>query len=183
MYVTTTVRSSTSNVSPDTLYLDELLTKPIPVPTAREMYVVQGALLIYNDETGYFEVDYDFETREEALIKKLSLYHVNEDTKADKQDNILLKLKNSASDIATIRIYNAGSEDEPIYKIQSIVVRASHGVPEDAQTYNLNNWIKGNLSSSVMDLNGYKITYIGTMGAYFVLAKDEVFQPHPYQVL
>ena len=32
--------------------------------------------------------------------------HVDEDTEANKIDNILLKMKNSASDVATVRIYD-----------------------------------------------------------------------------
>jgi hypothetical protein len=34
-------------------------------------------------------------------------------------------------------------------------------------------WIKDELTAQEMGLEGYKITYIGTMGAYFVLATDE----------
>jgi hypothetical protein len=60
------------------------------------------------------------------------------------------------------------------YQIQSIVVKASHGTPEEADHYSLNEWINGELTSEKMDLHSYSVTYIGTMGSYFVLSKDEV---------
>ncbi|MEE1084300.1 MAG: hypothetical protein UH850_11305 [Paludibacteraceae bacterium] len=155
-------------------------------------------------------------TSTNALIKKLNQYHVDEDTKADDNDHILLKLKNSSSDVATIRIYddhNAiaseyneyynyySKNDKGVfakidikdgndfntqkanfggnlytnnYQIQSIVVRASHGTPEDADPYTMRAWINGELTAEKMNLSQYDVTYIGTMGAYFVLAKDEV---------
>lgn len=215
-YYDGTITTGTASVSPDKLYLDEGLTKPIPTPSNKDMYVVQGVLLVYNKDTKLFKVDSDFTTRKTALIDKLNQYHVDEDTEANKQDNILLKLKNSASDIATIRIYDkrkvASSyedkvkyyvkntdgtwrkEPEPIkngvefnqakatygdnlytndYWIQSIVVKASSGVSEAPQSYSIMDWIKSTLTAERMALEGYKITYIGTMGAYFVLAKDE----------
>jgi hypothetical protein len=151
-----------------------------------------------------------------ALIKKLNQYHVDEDTQGNKNDNILLKLRNSSSDVVTIRIYddhnaiaseynsyyNYYSKDDKgvfakidiadgvefdkqkqafggnlytnNYQIQSIVIRASSGVSEDADHYTINEWINGELTAEKMDLSQYSVTYIGTMGAYFVLAKDEV---------
>ena len=218
-YCKTTISSGTQYVETSTLYLDEAYTKPIPTPTDTDMYVVQGALLVYSKTDSRFKVDTEWDTKKFSLIKKLNQYHVDEDTNANKQDNILLKLKNSASDVATIRIYDkrqeATSYDERLqyytkdkdgkysenniifkdatdfntqktefakdgttiwtndYYVQSIVVKASSGVSEAADEYPILRWIKGELTSDVMDLEGYKITYIGTMGAYFVLAKDE----------
>lgn len=107
------------------------------------------------------------------LTKKLKLYHVNEDTNANKTDNILLRLKNANDDIATIRIYNNGTKTEPTYLIQSVVVRAASGTPDAASNYEMTEWVSGKLTSERMNLKDYKVSYIGTMGAYFVLAKDE----------
>lgn len=218
-YCRTTIGSGTQFVAATSLYLDEAFTKPIPAPTETEMYVVQGALLIYSKSDSKFKVDMSWDSKKFALIKKLNQYHVDEDTSANKQDSILLKLKNSSSDVATIRIYDkrfeANTYDERLqyytkdkngkysennitftdatdfntqkanfakdgttiwandYYVQSVVVKASSGVSEAPDEYPLIRWIKGELTSDIMNLGGYKITYIGTMGAYFVLAKDE----------
>lgn len=104
---------------------------------------------------------------------KLSLYHVIDDTNAAITDNILLRLKNANSDIATIRIYNKGTKTDPIYNIQSIVVSATSGIAEAAKEYGIGRWVKGELTAEEMGLEGYTVQYIGVMGAYFVLAKDE----------
>ena len=218
-YCRTTIGSGTQFVEVASLYLDEAFTKPIPAPTDTDTYVVQGALLIYSKSDSMFKVDAKWDAKKFALIKKLNQYHVDEDTNANKQDNILLKLKNSASDVATIRIYDrrfeASSYDERLqyytkdkdgkysennisfknatdfntqktnfakdgttiwandYYVQSVVVRASSGVSEAPDEYPIIDWIKSILTADQMGLEGYKITYIGTMGAYFVLAKDE----------
>ena len=218
-YCQITIGNGTQYVETSVLYLDEAYTKPIPTPTDTDMYVVQGALLIYSKSNGKFKVDMEWDAKKFALIKKLNQYHVDEDTNANKQDNILLKLKNSSSDVATIRIYDKRQEanfyDERLqyytkdkdgkysetnivfkdatdfnakktefakdgttiwandYYVHSIVVKASSGVSEAPDEYPIIDWIKSTLTAEKMDLNGYKITYIGTMGAYFVLAKDE----------
>ena len=104
---------------------------------------------------------------------KLSLYHVIDDTKGNVSDNILLRLKNANSDVATIRIYNKGTKTAPIYNIQSVVVKASSGIEEKAKEYGIGRWVKGELTAKEMGLEGYTVQYIGVMGAYFVLAKDE----------
>ena len=137
------------------------------------------------DEKTYY-VQGDYAAKEKALIDQLTLYHVNEDIDGNKQDNILLRLKNSANDTATIRIYNAstaeteqGKKDNPLYKIQTLIVRASSGTSEAAKNRDLSDWINGDLrvgntgNDGMAFLDGFKITYIGIMGAYFVLAKDE----------
>ena len=218
-YCKTTIGSGTQYVETSALYLDEAYAKSIPAPSDSDMYVVQGALLVYSKTNSKFKVDTAWDTKRFALIKKLNQYHVDKDTSANKQDNVLLKLKNSASDVATVRIYDkrkeASSYDERLqyytkdkngkysetnivfndatdfndkktefakdgttiwtndYYIQSVVVKASNGVSEDADEYSILRWIKGELTAECMDLEGYKVTYIGTMGAYFVLAKDE----------
>lgn len=218
-YCKITIGSGTQYVETSALYLDEAYAKPIPVPTDADMYVVQGALLVYSKTNSKFKVDLAWDAKKFALIKKLNQYHVDEDTNANKQDNILLKLKNSSSDVSTIRIYDkrqeANSYDERLqyytkdkngkysetnivfkdatdfnakktefakdgttiwtndYYVHSIVIRASSGVSEAPDEYPIIDWIKSTLTAKKMTLEGYKVTYIGTMGAYFVLAKDE----------
>jgi hypothetical protein len=54
-----------------------------------------------------------------------------------------------------------------------VVIRASSGASEAADEYPIMDWIKGTLTAEGMKLEKYTVTYIGTMGAYFVLAKDE----------
>ena len=105
-YYAGTISSGTVSIDPEDLFTDENLTTNIPTPTNSEMYVVQGVHLVYNKTDGLFKVEDVWESKEMALIKHLNLYHVNEDYEAKKQDNILLKLKNSSSDVATIRIYD-----------------------------------------------------------------------------
>ena len=218
-YCKNTIGSGTQYVEVSDLYLDKAYTKSISTPADSDVYVVQGALLVYSTTNSKFKVDMAWDAKRFSLIKKLNQYHVDEDTNANKQDNILLKLKNSSSDVATIRIYDKRQEaslyDERLqyytkdnngkysetnivfkdatdfnakktefaeygttiwtnnYYVQSVVVKASSGVSEAADEYPILHWIKGELTSNVMGLDGYKITYIGTMGAYFVLAKDE----------
>jgi hypothetical protein len=138
----------------------------------------------FANKTYYVQGDYS--AKEKALIDQLTLYHVNEDIEANKQDNILLRLKNNANDTATIRVYNAsiatteqGKKDNPVYKIQTIIVRATTGTSQAAEVRDLSDWINGDLrvgntgSDGMSSLSGFKINYIGIMGAYFVLAKDE----------
>lgn len=64
------------------------------------------------------------------------------------------------------------------YKIQSIIVRASSGTSEAPDTFTITEWVNGELTAEKMGLRSenekYAVTYIGTMGAYFVLAKDEI---------
>lgn len=200
-----------------TLYYDEQLTVPITNVKDGDEFVVKGYKLKYISSENRFQVMLNLvNNSKNALIKKLNQYHVDEDTQGNKNDNILLKLRNSSSDVATIRIYddhNAiaseynsyynyySKNDKGVfakidikdandfstqkanlggnlytnnYQIQSIVIRASHGTPEDADHYSMTEWINGELTAEKMDLSQYSVTYIGTMGAYFVLAKDEV---------
>lgn len=200
-----------------TLYYDEQLTVPITNIKDGEEFVVNGYKLKYISSENRFQVMLNLVANStNSLIKKLNQYHIDEDTQGNKNDNILLKLKNASSDVATIRIYddhNAiaseyneyynyySKNDKGVfakidikdgndfntqkanfggnlytnnYQIQSIVVRASHGTPEDADHYTMREWIYGELTADKMNLGQYDVTYIGTMGAYFVLAKDEV---------
>ena len=199
------------------LYYDKQLTVPITNIEDKEIFIVGGFKLQYIEPNNNFQVMENLaNTSTNALVERLNLYHVDEDTQGNKNDNILLKLRNSSSDVVTIRIYddhnaiaseynsyyNYYSKDDKgtfakikindandfndqksrlggnlytnNYQIQSIVIRASHGTPEDADHYTMSEWVNGELTAEKMDLSQYSVTYIGTMGAYFVLAKDEV---------
>ena len=65
------------------------------------------------------------------------------------------------------------------YTVQTTIVRASSGLTDNPSTYTLSAWVRGDLttdndsSTGMNNLKGFKVAYIGTMGAYFVLAKDE----------
>lgn len=139
----------------------------------------------YEEDATDDEIKAAIDTSEAALIKKLGLYHVNEDLKANKSDNILLRLKHSNSNTATIRIYNGGTEDAPEYKIQIVIVNASTGI-EGTITRDIRPWVIGELATdsttvnNLSELDGYTVSAIGTMGAYLVLAKDET-QPENLQ--
>lgn len=208
-----------ANMNPiSTLYYDKQCTVPVTGMNNGDTYLVQGFKLTYSSTDTKFTVgDNMLPNSKKALIKKLNQYHVYEDTGANKNDNILLKLRNSSSDVATIRIYsikevvpsgsviedhlnyyiqgknntytkikvtspdefNDGKIYTDNYTIQSIVVRSSSGTTEAEKTYTLDQWLRGELTAKMdgikgMNLDGYTVTYIGTMGAYFVLAKDEI---------
>lgn len=219
----------------ETLYYDPQCTVPVTDMKDGTTHIVQGYKLTYslNSPPVWNVGDSMIPNSKNALIKKLNQYHVDEDTQLNKNDNILLKIKNSASDVATIRIYNAAYElatqyeiynayyskkddvyaririaDEKDftetknkfggeiytnkYMIHSVIYRASNGVSGDDHTYTLDDWLAGKLTAEEMGFikyeNGgnpvrdddgntipdYTVSYIGTMGAYFVLAKDEV---------
>jgi hypothetical protein len=147
-------------------------------------FVVQGYSFAYDKTNDNFKyINNVTETNlngKNGLIDKLTLYHVNEDINYSVVDNYLLRLRNKDSDIASIRIYNAnttGTDAErkanPDYKIQVIIAYAQSGITSAAKTYSMKQWIKGELTAQYLGLEDYTIQYIGTMGAYFVLAKDE----------
>lgn len=203
------------------LYYDKQLTVPITNIDDKEIFVVGGFKLQYIKPNNQFQVMENLATTSiNALVQRLNMYHVDEDIQGNKNDNILLKLRNASSDVATIRIYDdhnvIASEYNPYYnyyskndkgefaklliadqndfnaqktafgdklytnnyKIQSITIRASSGASEEADTFTLTEWVNGELTAENMGLRSetekYSVTYIGTMGAYFVLAKDEV---------
>lgn len=233
-FVKTTIQESNPTQQFDVLYSDAECTNVISESTLSNnaTFIVQGYAYIYNSATGKFLYNRRVATTTalKALVEKLGLYHVDDDIKGNKNDNVLLKLKNSNSDIATIRIYdpkrlvNANYEEgvryytrnvsasgietyERVYinsdteftaydknslytnnyTIQSVVVRATSGL-SDAPSYwsmsnenisdgnniqSFNEWIKGSLTAKAMNLEGYTVSYIGTMGAYLVLAENE----------
>lgn len=167
-----------------------------------------------------------------ALVKKLNQYHVYEDIQGNKNDNILLKLKNAKSDVVTIRIYDPKTKASTYnpnygyyikndndtytrinniknqteldgygsdvytnnYTIQAMINYASGGTSAPSywsmvinSTKPFSDWVRGELTAEEMGLvyydatdteqNSpiyYTVSHIGTMGAYFVLAKDEI---------
>ena len=148
----------------------------------QETFAVQGYRFVYVEANNNFKcLEHMADYNERVLVGpenepqkgKLSLYHVIDDTEGKENDNILLRLRNPDSDTVTIRIYNKGTATEPEYAIQSIVVNASSGIPETPKEYTMHQWIKGDLTAEFMGLENYTVKYIGIMGAYFVLAKDE----------
>ena len=60
----------------------------------------------------------------------------------------------------------------PHYQIKLTITNASGGT-QTPNPYDLSQWLRGELTAEAMGLTDYIVTSIGTMGAYFVLAKDE----------
>jgi hypothetical protein len=210
------ITDSTKFIS-GTLYYDEQLTVPITNIKDGDEFVVKGYKLKYISSENRFQVMLNLVANStNALIAKLNQYHIDEDTQGNNNDNIFLKLRNSASDVVTIRIYddhNAiaseynsyynyySKNDKGVfakidisdanefdtqkaalggnlytnnYQIQSIIINASSGIQEAPDLYTIREWINGELTAEKMGLEQYSVNYIGIMGAYFVLAKDEV---------
>ena len=235
-FVKATIPEASPTDEFDTLYFDPACTPDVVIDESSlsdgDAFIVQGYEYQYNSTTNKFDYLRRVATTTafDALVEKLGLYHVDEDVKGNKNDNVLLKLKNANSDIATIRIYdpkrlvndnykpgvryytkavsasgvetytrayiNSAEEFTAYdknslytnnYTVQSVVVRATSGL-SDAPSYwattneNISDgnniqpfteWIKGNLTAEAMDLEDYTVSYIGTMGAYLVLAENE----------
>lgn len=107
------------------------------------------------------------------LSDKLVLLGVKEDTKGLKSDNVLLTLKND-EDSATIRVYYDTSEK--VFKVKRELNRQnieSESTIKIVETYSLERWVKGDLSAKDMGLSGFSVSYIGTLGAYLCLTRDE----------
>ena len=182
-YLNYTLSDSNIGSTYNILYSDEKFEKPIDKTklSDNETFVVQGYDLVFSSSDDNFkctrngiEAALKGSDGKNCLLNTLELYSVNEDTEANKTDNILLRLTNSNNDVATIRIYNSsGNKSNPTYLIQKIVVRADSGLTDTPSTYTMLQWITGSLTADVMELKDFKVQYIGVMGAYFVLAKDE----------
>ena len=233
-FVETTIPEASPTSEFDVLYSDSECTTAIEESTLsnNDTFIVQGYAYAYNSTTGKFAYVRRVATTTalDALVEKLGLYHVDEDINGNKNDNVLLKLKNSSSDIATIRIYDPkrpvddnyeegvryytktvsdsggitydrvyisseteftayakGSLYTNNYTIQSAVVRSAGGLKDKPSYWSITDWntdddivpkpftewIKGNLTAEAMGLEGYTVSYIGTMGAYLVLAENE----------
>lgn len=189
-----------------------------------KQFVVQGYLLSYNVPTTDFICERYITTGSalDALKKKLTLYHVNDNINRSDTDNILLRLKDKDSNTVTIYVYaeptiatdyipgktyctksassisnydtyvkaNINSKDDlkkypntyvttEDYKIYYEISYVESGIVNNKIYSELNDWIEGKITDEYLikdkgiDLTGYKVSYIGTLGAYFVLAKDE----------
>ena len=176
-YLMETLTDNSIETLVDVLYTDTECTVPIneALLSDGEVFVVQGYEFSYQLSDNKFKCIRHLtkDVSITSLEKRLGLYLVNEDIKANVTDNILLRLKNIEGDIATIRIYNAGEKDSPNYQLQVLVVRANSGLTDEPDFYTMEQWIEGDLTAESMGLEGFTVQYIGVMGAYFVLAKDE----------
>ena len=157
-YSKSTIDEQTETI--DVLYSDSECATEIDKTTLsnNEQFVVQGYAFAYDSTNKNFKyirnVTEDNLNGKDGLIDKLTLYHVNEDINYSITDNILLRLKNQNSDIATIRIYNAnetGTNAErkanPDYKIQVVVVYAQSGITSAAKLYSMDQWIYGRITA------------------------------------
>lgn len=109
-------------------------------------------------------------TNVDTLKKKLILHGVEEDTKGINSDNVLLTLR-KGEDSATIRVYYTGSA----FKVKRELVQSQINAPttiKKTEYYTLKEWVEG-ISASDMGLDGFTVHYIGTLGAYLCLSKDE----------
>lgn len=214
------------------IYYDESLTEEVRKEDLSngDTFVVQGYQFAYKDN--YFERgDNLAETSSlTALKEKLYLYQVDEDSKGNIQDNILLTLRNKNSDTATIRIYapkvaiypasngtnfipdehyytRTGDSEENYkytevkqlginnfkdyetlyindYKVRCVVVRNNTGLTDKPFERSIEQWLKGNITADAIGLvvtdeetgrttPDFTVRAIGTMGAYFVISKNE----------
>lgn len=246
------------NTTVSDLYSDEEYTKLIDKKNLQDEdeFVVQGYAFKYQKNSNNFKCVRNIMTTSAltALIKKLNLYHVDDDVYGTDKDNVLLMLKNNDGDSATIRIYdphqtidmyststqyytcretfsnsgkfeyikiyfskNNGQEEfnakiEALkatlteakksynegkitaeqfevkqkecklytnnYQVRVTIVKADTGAELKSKEFTIDKWVKGELTvdntvDGLCNLKGYKVSYIGTMGAYFVTAKDE----------
>lgn len=125
---------------------------------------------IYEDGASDSDIEAAINTAKSSLEKKLNLYHVNDDIKCNKKDNVLLTLENADSDSATIRVYY--KNDESTYKVRRTTTNATTGVISSVEC-SLRQWVVEELNASYLGLNNYTIKSIGTLGAYLCLVKDE----------
>lgn len=125
---------------------------------------------IYEDGASDSDIEAAINTAKSSLEKKLNLYHVNDDIKCNKKDNVLLTLENADSDSATIRVYYKSNESA--YKVRRTITNATTGVISSVEC-SLRQWVVEELTASYLGLNNYTIKSIGTLGAYLCLVKDE----------
>ena len=114
-------------------------------------------------------------TKVNVLRDKLVLLGVKEDTKGISSDNVLLSLKNDNSSVV-IRVYYDASSEFKDFKVKRILSRQD---TEDetsidiTEIYSLSQWVNGELTDTKMGLVGFSVNYIGTLGAYLCLTRDE----------
>ena len=169
----------------DKLYEDKECKQEIDKTKLKDTatFCVQGYRFIYVKDDNEFKcMGSMLEYNQQILVGdgtkpgKLELYHVDEDTNHSKTDNILLRLRASQSKTAEIRIWYDNTAKA--YKIYRKITDSNNSDNNAENNYDIALWLQGKLTATELGLveNGepnYTITYIGTMGAYFVLAKDE----------
>ena len=122
------------------------------------------------------------------LQTKLETYKVDQNDKGErspiaKTDDVLLTLENNVSDSVTIRVRytendESDSPDKSSYCVCRTLTIASTGISNTIE-YSLYDWVDGKLTAKKFGLkeesiqHPFKIKSIGTLGAYFCLAKDE----------
>lgn len=160
-------------------YSDMNGTKADPQPTSTEE-VQDGKYFETSDDIVSSQVD--------LLRKKLHLYKVDQQDNGNrstmaKTDDVLLTLENDASDSATIRVrYDVNATgtpngtgekvDKENYCIYRTLTTASTGVSNITE-HSIEAWVRGDLTAKELNLSGFKVKSIGTLGAYLCIAKDE----------
>ena len=97
------------------------------------------------------------------------------DTDGKLSDNVLLTLKHSDNQTATIRVYY--DVNETVYKVKCVITNTLESTTVSNQIfYSLGDWIKGNINSDKNELKDYKIKSIGTLGAYLCITKNETIK-------
>lgn len=127
---------------------------------------------VENDKN-YFYIE-DVATQVANLQTKLKTYKVDQQnglaSTSEKTEDVLLTLENNKSDSATIRVrYDENGENYLVYRTRT---EAATGV-SNTITFSLTEWVNGDLTAEKMNLTGFKIKSIGTLGAYFCLVRDE----------
>ena len=130
----------------------------------------------------YVQLGSTVEDLVKRLQTKLETYKVDKNDKGEpseiaKTDDVLLTLENDASDSATIRVrYDDNGEHYLVYRTRT---NASTGI-SNTISFTLTEWVSGVLKADYdagdgrqMNLSGFKIKSIGTLGAYFCLVRDE----------
>lgn len=107
---------------------------------------------------------------EETLINKLKQHGVQEDTEGIDSDNVLLMLKKDNSS-ATIRVYYDGTDFKVMRTLAQTVKDGT--TIESIHEYTLSAWINKSLAAENIGLSGFTISYIGILGSYLCLSKDE----------
>ena len=133
-------------------------------------------------QDGNYYREADTTTQVQRLTDKLKTYKVDQQDNGEpsqiaKTDDILLTLGDNNSNSATIRIRY--SSDKSKYEIQRTRTDAVTGT-SNTISYSLEEWVEGKLTANYepsiekrMNLSGFKIKSIGTLGAYFCLVQDE----------
>lgn len=139
---------------------------------------------IYAEDATQSQINDAIIAARDSLVNKLKLFKVNEDTyqgknsHGNKTDNVLLTLENANSDSATIRVFyddTISGADSDKFKVSRTIVNATSGAIS-VEDYDLIKWVEGRLTANYMQLEGFKIKAIGTLGAYLCTVKDETIK-------